>query len=99
MLHLDLNGLTLVAVVVLPAALDELAGNEDPHPQLRSVRIQDIHRVLDREAPSLNTGWRSPPDATIMFPWLRRSSSSSPGHRRVGNRRWHPLSLASSACR
>jgi hypothetical protein len=38
---LDLDGLTLVAVVVLPAALDELAGNEDPHPLL-----EDPARVL-----------------------------------------------------
>jgi hypothetical protein len=29
--HLDLDGLTLVAVVVLPASLDELSGDEDPH--------------------------------------------------------------------
>jgi hypothetical protein len=28
---LDLDGLTLVALVVLPRTLDELAGHEDPH--------------------------------------------------------------------
>jgi hypothetical protein len=37
---LDLDGLTLVAVVVLPAALDELAGHEDPHALLeRAARV------------------------------------------------------------
>jgi hypothetical protein len=35
---LDLGGLTLVVVVVLPATLHELAGNEDPHPLLEGVR-------------------------------------------------------------
>ncbi|MEA2476562.1 MAG: hypothetical protein QOC87_761, partial [Actinomycetota bacterium] len=35
---LDLDALTLVAVVVLPAALHELAGDEDPHPFLQPVR-------------------------------------------------------------
>ena len=35
---LDLDGLALVAGLVLPAALDELAGDEDPHPLLEGVR-------------------------------------------------------------
>ncbi len=40
MSDLDLDDLTLVAVVVLPAALDELAGHEDPHPlRERAARV------------------------------------------------------------
>jgi hypothetical protein len=34
---LDLDGLTLVAGVVLPAALDELAGHQRPHPLLEGA--------------------------------------------------------------
>jgi len=35
---LDLDALTLVTVVVLPAPLHELAGDEHPHPLLEGVR-------------------------------------------------------------
>ena len=35
---LDLDDRALVARVVLPGALDELAGHEDPHPLLQGVR-------------------------------------------------------------
>lgn len=38
MVDLDLHALALVAGVVLPAALDELAGHEDPHALLQRVR-------------------------------------------------------------
>ena len=47
---LDLDGLTLVAVVVVPAALDELAGNEDPHPLLEGLRCVLGDRVPCRAA-------------------------------------------------
>lgn len=43
---LDLDGLTLVAVVVLPAALDELAGHEHPH-----ARREAAARVLGHRWP------------------------------------------------
>jgi hypothetical protein len=43
---LDLDGLTLVTVVVLPASLDELAGHKDPHALLESLRC-----VLGDRAP------------------------------------------------
>ena len=36
--YLDLHALALAADVVLPRALDELAGNEDPNPLLEGVR-------------------------------------------------------------
>jgi hypothetical protein len=52
---LDLDGLTLVAVVVLPAALDELAGHEDPHPFFKvcaAFSATDRHAV-QRKNPSL----------------------------------------------
>jgi hypothetical protein len=35
---LDLDGLTLVPGIVLPRALDELAGHEDAHALLEGVR-------------------------------------------------------------
>jgi hypothetical protein len=65
--HLDLDGLTLVADVVLPAALDELAGHEDM--PLRRVRLafsaNDRHAV-QRKNPSL-TSCHSP---LCLLRWL-----------------------------
>jgi hypothetical protein len=43
---LDLEGLTFVASFVLPRALDELAGDEDPH-----ALLQRMARVLGNRAP------------------------------------------------
>jgi hypothetical protein len=54
---LDLDGLALVAVVVLPAALDELAGHEDPHAFFSvcaALSATDRHAV-QRKNPSLTS--------------------------------------------
>ncbi len=54
---LDLHGLTLVAVAVLPAALDELAGHEDRMPFFRlrlAFSATDRHAV-QRKNPSLTS--------------------------------------------
>lgn len=65
---LDLDGLTLVAVVVLPAALDELAGHEHPHAVVR-LRLAfsgtDGH-AAQRKNPSL-TSCHSP---LVLLRWL-----------------------------
>ena len=58
MCDLDLDGVTLVAVVVLPAALGELADNEDPHPFLLRVCAAfsaTDHHAVQRKNPSLTS--------------------------------------------
>ena len=47
---LDLDGVTLVTGVVLPRALDELAGDEDPHPLLEGAARVLRYRARCRAA-------------------------------------------------
>jgi hypothetical protein len=80
--HLDLDGLTLVAIVVLPAALDQLAGHEDPRPLLeRAARV--LGDATPRRAAEEPVG-NVLPLAVVLGPMADRHREACEGRAALG---------------